>query len=141
MSKFPSIDRTFLMICDDFRHEGDGKLSIFGVLSDTALVNASDTKTDVGLQSLGIYIAFRDGLGKFKMTMKVTNPKQVCLVPEDEARPVEKKADGWMNIALKIQPFRGPLGIYTVQVILEDDMKIKNEYSMSFEMKLQEKLN
>jgi len=136
MSRFPTNDSLFLMLCDDFRHEGDGKLSIFGAFSDTVLVVLSDPQAKIMLTSLGIYLAFRDGFGHFKMTMRITSPNKTELLPERERVPVEKTPDEWMNVAIKLQPFSGTTGDYILRISLEDESGTTQEYVKPFYIKL-----
>ena len=65
MSQFPNKDNVVLILCDDFRNEGDGKISIFGVFSDSIYVVSTNESGIAALPSLGIYVIFRDGLGEF----------------------------------------------------------------------------
>ena len=136
MSQFPTNDGLFLMLCDDFRHEGDGKLSIFGVFSDSVVVQELDAQGNVSLASLGIFLAFRDGLGNFKMSMAITSPKKTELIPPAPPQPVEKKTDAWMTVAIKLQPFLGTRGDYSLKISLEDENGIKREYVKPFYVKI-----
>lgn len=132
MNKFPTDQKLILILCDDFRHEGGGKMSMFGLYGDNLQVVQSPEQTKVVLESLGVYAAFRDGIGKFKMTVSLTAPNDKALLPASEPQSVEKKSNGWMNIALKMVPFNGEIGDYTLKISLQDDAGEKREYTRTF---------
>jgi hypothetical protein len=132
MNKFPTDEKLILILCDDFRHEGNGKMSMFGLYGDNLQVVLPLDQTKVVLESLGVYAAFRDGEGKFKMTVLLTAPNDKTLLPPDELQLVEKKSNGWMNIALKLVPFNGEIGDYTLKISLQNDAGEKREYTRNF---------
>lgn len=137
MNKFPTDEKLVLILCDDFRHEGNGKMSMFGLYGDNLQVVQPPEQKKVVLESLGIYAAFRDGVGKFKMTVLLTAPNDKELLPAGEPQLVEKKSDGWMNIALKLVPFSGEIGDYTLRISLQDDAGKKREYTRTFTISCQ----
>jgi hypothetical protein len=139
MSKFPTNSGLILMLCDDFRNDGGGKISLFGMYSDSILVELPPAQEKVILPSLGIYIAFRDGVGQFKMSIVLTDPDNTELIPAGSAQTVEKPPNGWMSLAFKLMPFEGALGEYWLQILLEDENGIKTEYSRIFSIRRQEK--
>lgn len=130
MSIFPTDEKLIFILCDDFRHEGDGKLSVFGLYGDNLVVPAN--LKQVLLQSLGIYVALRDGVGHFKMSVEVSGPNNATLIPRGPAQQVEKKPDGWMNVALKVAPFQGVLGAYVMKILLENSEGARKEYVRTF---------
>jgi hypothetical protein len=137
MSKFPTNAGLIFMLCDDFREDGGGKISLFGIYADAILVQQPLAQEKVSLPSLAFYIAFRDGAGRFRMSMGLTGPGNAVLIPEGEAQPVEKMPDGWMSVAFKIVPFEGPLGKYRLNISLEDEKSNKTEYSRTFSIRRQ----
>jgi hypothetical protein len=139
MSKFPTNAGLILMLCDDFREDGGGKISLFGIYADAIIVQQPVTQELVVLPSLALYIAFRDGAGKFNMSIGLTGPGNTELIPAGEAQSVEKMPDGWMSVVFKIVPFEGALGEYWLQILLEDENGIKTEYSRTFSIRRQEK--
>lgn len=135
MNQLPSIEKVVLILCDDFRNEGNEKMSIFGVYSDTLFVKIPDTENSINLTSLGIYVAFRDGVGNFKMSIQLSDPNNVNLLPVTLPSPVVKKPDSWMNVALKFMPFLGIVGSYKLNISLEDEQNNRREYPLQFFIK------
>jgi hypothetical protein len=136
MSIFPTDEGMIFMLCDDFRNEGNGKISMFGLLGDNVLVDQPLGQEKVVLQSLGVYIAFRDGMGNFQMSIGLTAPDKTTF-PTKAAQQTEKKPEGWMNIAFKMMPFQGALGNYTLKITLEDEAGTKREYTRTFSIQRQ----
>jgi hypothetical protein len=134
---FPTDEALFFMLCDDFRHADDGKLSIFGVLGDKVQVKQPLTQKLVALRSLGMCLFFRDGLGKFQMSMGLTAPGNKVMLPMGTKQQVEKKSDGWMNVALKFEPFSGESGDYILNISLTDGDGKEKVYKKSFSINIQ----
>ena len=132
MSKFPSDESLVFILCDDFRHEGSGKMSIFGVYGDAMLVDQPLAQERVALPSLGVYIAFKDGIGKFQMSIQLIAPDNKVLIPAGTAQQVEKHPVGWMNVALKMMPFEGTFGEYDLEIALQDESGGKMKYARTF---------
>jgi hypothetical protein len=139
MSKFPTNAGLIFMLCDDFREDGGGKISLFGIYADAILVQQPLTQEKVALPSLAFYIAFRDGTGKFRMSIGLNGPGNTELIPAGEAQTVEKMPEGWMSVAFKVVPFEGPLGKYWLNITLEDEKSAKTQYSRVFSIKRQTK--
>ena len=132
MVKFPTDEGLIFILCDDFRHEGNGKMSIFGVYGDTMMVAQPLAQERVALPSLGLYIAFKDGVGKFQMSIELIAPDNVVLIPGGTVQPVEKQSVGWMNVALKLSPFEGVFGEYDIEISLQDEGGGKKKYTRLF---------
>ncbi|KXS30653.1 MAG: hypothetical protein AWT59_3218 [Candidatus Gallionella acididurans] len=130
---FPINENMIFMLCDDFRHEGGGKMSMFGMLGDNMRVNLPKDQNIVTLSSLGIYVAFKDGIGNFKMNVSLKSPDNKELIPQVEPQSVKKeRAEGWMNVALKLSPFRSLLGKHILKVKLKDAEGGEAEYIRTF---------
>lgn len=140
MNIFPSDEKMVFILCDDFRNEGNGKLTLYGIYGENLQVLPPLTQEKVTLQTLAVYAAFTDGLGNYKMTAEISGPGNVVLMPRGAAQPVEKKSNGWMNIALKMAPFQGKLGDYVLKITLENGEGGKKEYKRTFTIEFPPKI-
>jgi len=120
------------MLCEDFREEGGGKLSIYGVIGDNIQVDLPDTQSKVAFPSLGLIMIFRDGVGKFQMSNRLTFPNKQALPTSEMKQSVEKRSDGWMNVAIKLMPFHGQIGEYNLGISLIDEHSVKKDYTRAF---------
>jgi hypothetical protein len=115
----PDDNKIFFCVCDDSRSEAGGKISLMGLLGDRIEIKepAIPAGAQLMLPKLVLFLAITAGEGRFQMTGAITNPKGKK--SDLGTVEVDKRRDGWANVALELSPFPVHDGEYVFDFALD----------------------